>query len=119
MLGKPETAREERHVAIRTPKTREDLARLLSPMRLRASVFERAVSVGAAESRTFSQGAPKAAPNMMRWYRTVEVMHEQLMLLQEGWKRSDPQNLPYFSQPDLQLGLITSCLLYTSPSPRD
>jgi len=100
--------REERHVAIHTPKTREDLARLLSPMRLQASVFERAVSVGAAESRTFSQGAPKAAPNMIRWYRTVEVLHEQLMLLQVGWKRSDPQNLPYFSQPDLHLGLITS-----------
>lgn len=95
-------------MAIHTPRTRDDLARLLSPMRLQAFVFERAVSVGAAESRTFSQGAPKAAPNMIRWYRTVEVLHEQLMLLQAGWKRSDPQNLPYFSQPDLHLGLITS-----------
>lgn len=95
-------------MAIRTPKTREDLAALLSPMKLQASAFERAVSVGAADSRTFSQGAPKAAPNMTRWYRTVEVLHEQLMLLQMGWVRSDPQNLPYFSQPDLHLGLITS-----------
>jgi hypothetical protein len=77
-------------------------------MRLRASVFERAVSVGAAESRTFSQGAPKSAPNMTRWYRTVEMIHEQLVLLQLGWNRSDPQNLPYFSQPDLNLGLIAS-----------
>lgn len=95
-------------MAIHTPKTREDLARLLSPMRLQATVFERAVSVGAAESRTFSQGAPKSAPNMTRWYRTVEAMHEQIMLLQLGWKRDDPQNLPYFSHPDLHLGLITS-----------
>lgn len=95
-------------MVIHTPRTRDGLARLLSPMRLQAFVFERAVSVGAAESRTFSQGAPKAAPNMIRWYRTVEVLHEQLMLLQVGWKRSDPQNLPYFSQPDLYLGLITS-----------
>ena len=95
-------------MVVRTPKTREDLARHLSPMRLQAAVFERAVSVGAAESRTFSQGAPKSAPNMTRWYRTVEVMHEQIMLLQLGWKRDDPQNLPYFSQPDLRLGLITS-----------
>ncbi len=95
-------------MAIYTPKTREDLAILLSPMRLAAHVFERAVEVGAAESRSFSQGAPKSAPNMTRWYRTVEVMHEQLMLLQLDWKRSDPQNLPYFAQPDLNLGLITS-----------
>lgn len=95
-------------MAIHAPKTREDLARHLSPLYLEAAVFERAVSVGAAESRTFSQGAPKSAPNMMRWYRTVEIMHEQLMLLQLNWKRSDPQNLPYFSQTDLNLGLITS-----------
>lgn len=95
-------------MAIHTPKTREDLARLLSPMRLTAEVFERAVAVGAAESRTFSQGAPKSAPNMTRWFRTVEFVHEQLMLLKLDWKRSDPQNLPYFSQPKLNLGLITS-----------
>jgi hypothetical protein len=95
-------------MAIHTPKTREDLSRLLSPMRLSAEVFERAVAVGAAESRTFSQGAPKSAPNMTRWFRTVEFMHEQLMLLKLDWKRSDPQNLPYFSQPSLNLGLITS-----------
>lgn len=95
-------------MAIHTPKTREELARHLSPMRLTAEVFERAVAVGAAESRTFSQGAPKSAPNMTRWFRTVEFMHEQLMLLQLDWKRSNPQNLPYFSQADLNMGLITS-----------
>ncbi|MGN6200159.1 hypothetical protein [Humibacter sp.] len=112
-------------MAIHTPKTREDLARLLSPMRLQASVFERAVSVGAAESRTFSQGAPKSAPNTTRWFRTVEVMHEELMLLQLDWKRDDPQNLPYFSQPDLNLGLITSSgneftgVIWGSPSTKN
>ncbi len=95
-------------MTIHTPKTRDDLAELLAPMRLQAAVFERAVSVGAADSRTFSQGAPKSAPNMTRWYRTVEVIHEQLMLLHLDWKRSDPQNLPYFSQPDLHVGLIAS-----------
>lgn len=95
-------------MAIHTPKTREQLAGHLSPMRLSAEVFERPVSVGAAESRTFSQGAPKSAPNMTRWYRTVEFMHEEIMLLQQDWKRSDPQNLPYFSQADLNIGLITS-----------
>lgn len=95
-------------MAIHTPKTREDLAAILYPMRLTAEVFERAVAVGAAESRTYSQGAPKSAPNMTRWFRTVEFMHERLMLLQLDWKRSNPQNLPYFSQTDLNLGLITS-----------
>lgn len=95
-------------MTIHSPKTREALAALLSPMRLEAQVFERAVEVGAAGSRSFSQGAPKSAPNMTRWYRTVETLHEQLMLLQRDWRRSDPQNLPYFSQSDLNLGLITS-----------
>ncbi|PPG95665.1 hypothetical protein [Rathayibacter rathayi] len=95
-------------MATHTPKARDELALILSPMCLTAEVFERAVAVGASQSRTFSQGAPKAAPNMMRWYRTVEVLHEELMLLQFDWKRSDPQNLPYFSQPRLNLGLITS-----------
>jgi len=95
-------------MAIHTPKTREELAGHLSPLRLTAEVFERAVAVGAAESRTFSPGAPKSAPNMTRWFRTVEFLHEQLMLLKLDWRRSDPQNLPYFSQPDLHLGLITS-----------
>lgn len=95
-------------MAIHTPKTREDLARLLAPLRLEASVFERAVSVAAAESRTFTPGAPKSAPEITRWLRTVETVHEQLMLLQLGWRRFDPQNLPYFLQPDLNLGLIVS-----------
>ncbi|PRB65657.1 hypothetical protein [Microbacterium sp. MYb45] len=95
-------------MAIHTPKTREDLARLLSPMRLTAEVFEHAVVAGAAESRTYSKGAPKSAPNMTRWFRTVEYLHDELMLLKLDWKRSDPQNLPYFSQAYLNLGLITS-----------
>lgn len=95
-------------MAIHTPKTREDLARLLAPLRLEASVFERAVSVAAAESRTFTPGAPKSAPEITRWLRTVETVHEELMLLQLGWRRFDPQNLPYFLQPDLNLGLIVS-----------
>lgn len=95
-------------MAIHTPKTREDLARLLAPMRLEASVFERAVSVAASESRTFTPGAPKSAPEITRWLRTVETVHEELMLLQLGWRRFDPQNLPYFLQPDLNLGLIVS-----------
>lgn len=112
-------------MAIHTPKTREELAGHLTPMRLTAEVFERAVSVGAADSRTFSPGAPKSAPNMTRWYRTVECMHEELMLLRLDWKRSDPQNLPYFSQSDLNMGLITSSgdefagVAWTNPSTKN
>lgn len=44
-------------MAIHTPRTREELAGHLAPLRLTAGVFEHAVAVGAAESRTFSQGA--------------------------------------------------------------
>lgn len=112
-------------MAIHTPKTREDLARLLAPLRLEASVFERAVSVAAAESRTFTPGAPKSAPEITRWLRTVETVHEQLMLLQMGWRRFDPQNLPYFLQPDLNLGLIVSSgneftgVIYGSPTTKN
>ena len=112
-------------MAIRTPRTREDLARQLAPMRLEASAFERAVSVAAAESRSFSPGAPKSAPEITRWLRTVEVLHEELMLLRAGWRRFDPQNLPYFLHPDLNLGLIVSSgdaftgVTYGNPSTRN
>lgn len=95
-------------MAIHTPRTREDLARLLFPMRLEATPFERAVAVGAAESRTFSPAAPKSGPEFTRWLRTVESLHEGIMLLRAGWLRFDPQNLPYFLQPDLNIGLIVS-----------
>ncbi|MBM9467463.1 hypothetical protein [Nakamurella leprariae] len=95
-------------MAIHTPKTREALARLLAPMRLECTVFERAVAVAAAESRTFGPAAPKSAPEFTRWARTIETVHEGLMLLQQGWQRFDPENLPYFLQPELNLGLIVS-----------
>ena len=95
-------------MTIHLPKTREQLARHLAPMRLEAAVFERAVSVAASESRTFSPGAPKSAAEITRWLRTVESVHESLMLLKLGWRRFDPENLPYFLQPDLNLGLIVS-----------
>lgn len=95
-------------MAIHTPKTREELAQLLAPMRLEAKPFERAVAVGAAERRTVSPAAPKSGPEYTRWMRTVESLHEELMLLQRGWRRDDPDNLPYFSQPDLSLGLVAS-----------
>lgn len=112
-------------MAIHTPTTREDLAHLLRPMRLEASVFEHAVSVAAADSRSFSPGAPKSAPEITRWLRTVEVVHEGLMLLASGWRRFDPQNLPYFLHPDIKLGMIVSSgdhftgVVYDSPSTRN
>lgn len=112
-------------MAIHTPRARQDLARLLAPMRLEATPFERAVAIGAAESRTFSPAAPKSGPEFTRWLRTVESLHEGLMLLRAGWLRFDPQNLPYFLQPDLNMGLIVSSgdsftgVTYGSPSTRN
>lgn len=112
-------------MATHTPKTREDLARLLSPMRLEATPFERAVAVGAAESRSFSPAAPKSGPEFTRWLRTVESLHEGIMLLRAGWVRLDPQNLPYFLQPDIHIGLIVSSgdaftgVTYGSPTTRN
>lgn len=109
-------------MAVRTPKTRDALARLLMPLQLEAAVFERAVSVAAAESRNFSPAAPKSAPEFMRWARTIETVHEELMLLRLGWRRFDPENLPYFLQPALNLGVIVSSgnaltgVTYDSPS---
>lgn len=112
-------------MAIRTPKTRDDLARHLGPMRLEATILERAVAIGAAESRSFSPGAPKSGPEFMRWLRTVESLHEGLMLMRDGWVRFDPQNLPYFLHPDINLGLIVSSgdeftgVTYGNPSTRN
>jgi hypothetical protein len=112
-------------MAIRTPKTPDELARYLVPMRLEASAFEHAVSAAAAESRTFSPGAPKSGPEITRWLRTVEVLHEELMLLGSGWRRFDPENLPYFLNTELQIGLIVSSgdaftgVTYSSPSTRN
>jgi len=112
-------------MAVHTPRTREDLARLLAPMRLEATPFERAVAIGAAESRTFSPAAPKSGAELTRWLRTVESLHEGIMLLRAGWLRFDPQNLPYFLQPDVNVGLIVSSgdaftgVSYGSPSTRN
>lgn len=95
-------------MAIHTPKTRDDLARLMSPLRLDAAVFERAVMVGAAESRTFSPGAPATAPEFIRWARTVEAVHEGLMLMRLDWRHITPQGLDYFVQPEIRLGFVVS-----------
>lgn len=77
-------------------------------MSLELAPFERAVAVGAAERRTVSPAAPKSGPEFTRWMRTIEALHEGLMVLQRGWRRDDPDNLPYFSHPDLRLGLVAS-----------
>lgn len=95
-------------MAIHTPKTRDELTRLLAPLRLQAATFQRAVEVAAADSRSFSRGAPRSAPEGTRWFRMVEKVHEELMLLREGWRRSDPNNLPYFRQTEIGIGLIVS-----------
>jgi hypothetical protein len=95
-------------VTTHTPKTRSDLVSMLAAKKLTVEVVEAAVGIGVAESRTFSPGAPKSAPEITRWLRTVEAMHTGLMTLDMGWLRFDPENLPYFLQPELNLGLIVS-----------
>lgn len=89
-------------------ETREALDEALSPMGLRSSDFERAVQAGVAESRGYSLGAPKAASNAARWFRTVEVLHTSLMAKQGGWTRVDPENLPCFVRGDGRMALIVS-----------
>lgn len=95
-------------MAIIEPKSRAALGAVLSPMGLGADIFERAIAVAAADSRNFSLGAPKSAAEATRWFRTVEVVHEGLMLMRGGWERTDPQNLPYFVNMDYALGLVVS-----------
>lgn len=95
-------------MTIHSPRTRDELARLLQPLRLQATVFQRAVHVAAAESRNFSEGAPVSGPESVRWFRMVEHVHLQLMKLHNGWRRTNPRSLPYFRQPKIGLGLIVS-----------
>lgn len=112
-------------MTVHTPKARAALALLLAPMHLTPETFEKAVTVGAAESRTFTPGAPKSAPESMRWFRTVESLHDDLLSSGAGWRRFDPQNLPYFTHPEKNLGLIVSSgdqntgVAYTTPSTRN
>lgn len=95
-------------MAVNAPRTQEALDRALARFGLTAAMVGRAVATGAAESRNFSMGAPKSAPNQTRWFRTVESLHGELMAADAGWTRDDPQNLPYFRHTATGVGLVVS-----------
>lgn len=112
-------------MTIHIPKTRRALADLLLPRGLTPDIAERALGIGAAESRTYGPGAPKAAPEYNRWARTIEALHGGLMTSGFDWERFDPKNLPFFLLPGSKLGLLVSSgnqytgVAYASPSNRN
>lgn len=112
-------------MTIHTPKTRRAFADLLRPCGLTPDIVEIALGVGAAESRTYGPGAPKAAPEYNRWARTIEALHGGLMTSEFEWERFDPKNLPFFLLPGSRLGLLVSSgnqftgVAYANPSNRN
>lgn len=76
------------------PGNREELRRRIRAMRLELSCFETALAGGQAEAVSYSAGAPTFAPELGRWMRTVEAVHDGLMSLQRGWERLDQLNQP-------------------------
>ncbi len=104
------------------PRRREDLQRRLNAMKLELWCFENALARGAAEAASYSAGAPKTAPELGRWLRTVEELHNGLIDLQNDWERSDPMGQPTWLNPPLQTAIVVSsgdenCGLVTSNEP--
>jgi hypothetical protein len=104
------------------PRRREDLQRRLAAMKLNLGCFENALARGAAEAASYSEGAPKAGPELGRWLRTVEELHDGLIGLQSDWERSDPMGQPTWLNPSLQTAVVVSsgdenCGLVTSSEP--
>lgn len=104
------------------PRRREDLQRRLSAMKLDLGCFENALARGAAEAASYSPGAPKTGPELGRWLRTVEELHNGLIDLQDDWERSDPMGQPTWLNPSLQTAIVVSsgdenCGLVTSTEP--
>ena len=90
------------------PRRREDLQRRLAAMKLDLGCFERALARGAAEAASYSAGAPKAGPELGRWLRTVEALHDELIGLQSDWERKDPMGQPTWVNPSLQTAIVVS-----------
>ncbi|MFJ5961865.1 hypothetical protein [Pseudarthrobacter oxydans] len=108
------------------PKQRFDLIQRLERMNLDLSCFENALSSGSAEAASYSSGAPLAAPELGRWMRTVEELHNGIMSLQRGWERSDPLNQPTWINPALHTAVVISSgdentgqLTFSNPSNRN
>lgn len=95
-------------MAIFHPNRREDLRQRLDSMQLEMWCFENALASGAAEAASYSAGAPLSAPELGRWLRTVEELHNGLVALQHGWERSDPMNQPTWINPSLRTAIVIS-----------
>lgn len=112
-------------MAVIQPNNRENLEHYLETLKLNLEALERAITAGASWKREFSEAAPSGAGEYVRWAKTVENLHQSLMLLQQGWKRFDTYNMPYFVNIENKNGLIVSSgdsatgLEYTDPSTRN
>ena len=115
-------------MAIYQPRSREDLSNRLAPMNLALWCFENALARGVAEAASYSTAAPKVAPELGRWLRTVEELHHGLMALQSGWERPepDPLNQPTWINPALRTAIVVSSgdantgeVTFNSPSNRN
>lgn len=95
-------------MAIYQPERRGDLQRRLNAFDLELWCFEHALASGAAEAASYSAGAPISAPELGRWMRTVEELHNGLLSLQTGWERSDPMNQPTWINPRLHTAMVIS-----------
>lgn len=95
-------------MAIFQPNRREDLRQRLRSMSLDLWCFENALASGAAEAASYSAGAPLSAPELGRWMRTVEEIHNGLIALQQGWERSDPMNQPTWVNPMRHTAIVVS-----------
>ena len=95
-------------MAVFQPRRREDLQRRLAAMKLDLWCFENALAQGAAEAASYSEGAPKTGPELGRWLRTVEELHNGLIGLQNDWERSDPLGQPTWINPSLQTAIVVS-----------
>ncbi|MCW4352879.1 hypothetical protein ONR57_06175 [Hoyosella sp. YIM 151337] len=95
-------------MAILQPRRREELHQRLASMNLELWCFENALASGAAEASSYSPGAPTVAPELGRWLRTVEELHNGLVALQRGWERSDPMNQPTWINPAMHTAIVVS-----------
>lgn len=90
------------------PGSRNELRRQLRAMKLELSCFEAALARGQAEAVSYSAGAPTFAPELARWMRTVEAVHDGLMSTQRGWERLDEMNQPTWVNRALSTALVVS-----------
>lgn len=90
------------------PAHRVDLVHRLQAMAMELPCFEHALARGVAEANSYSEGAPAYGPEMGRYMRTIETLHDGLIGLQRGWERSDPQNRPTWINPGLRLAVVVS-----------